>query len=211
MPSRLRHSQTLCAPSRNPQYAAAADSRGIWAAAEAIAGGPMVGALAQPLARSGLAMCDIASAAAGGCCGVGRIAGALTGASGTCRRRAGALRSTGGGRRTMTTAGRSWSTSWPARLASWPIRAYRLLFSPWVGASCRFYPTCSMYALQALDRHGLLRGGALSLWRLLRCHPWCNGGLDPVPDELRSWRAAWSCRCSDPAGHESANNKLEIR
>jgi uncharacterized protein len=61
------------------------------------------------------------------------------------------------------------------------VRAYRLLLKPWVGNACRFEPSCSAYALEALQRHGALAGSALSSWRLLRCHPWCDGGCDPVP------------------------------
>jgi uncharacterized protein len=61
------------------------------------------------------------------------------------------------------------------------VKAYRLLLSPWLGSSCRFEPTCSAYALQALDQHGAAAGGYLTLHRLARCHPWCNGGHDPVP------------------------------
>lgn len=61
------------------------------------------------------------------------------------------------------------------------IRAYRLLLSPWLGGACRFEPTCSVYAQQAISLHGAARGGYLSLHRLCRCQPWCQGGLDPVP------------------------------
>jgi hypothetical protein len=61
------------------------------------------------------------------------------------------------------------------------VRAYRMLLSPWLGSSCRFEPTCSLYALQALQRHGALAGSYLSARRVLRCHPWCAGGIDPVP------------------------------
>lgn len=68
-----------------------------------------------------------------------------------------------------------------ARILSWPIKGYRLLLSPWLGTQCRFTPTCSVYALQALEHHGAWRGTALAGWRVLRCHPWCNGGHDPVP------------------------------
>ncbi|GAA4426956.1 membrane protein insertion efficiency factor YidD [Acidovorax lacteus] len=64
------------------------------------------------------------------------------------------------------------------------VRAYRLLLSPWLGSACRFEPTCSVYSLQALERHGAAAGSYLTLRRLARCHPWCDGGLDPVPDEL---------------------------
>jgi len=65
------------------------------------------------------------------------------------------------------------------------VRGYRLLLKPWLGNACRFEPTCSAYALEALQRHGALRGSALAGWRILRCHPWCDGGCDPVPDNPR--------------------------
>ncbi|MEM6375095.1 MAG: membrane protein insertion efficiency factor YidD [Pseudomonadota bacterium] len=69
-----------------------------------------------------------------------------------------------------------------AFLLSLPIRFYRLVFSPWVGHHCRFHPTCSAYALDALRRHGGLRGTWLTLRRIARCHPWGASGSDPVPD-----------------------------
>lgn len=61
------------------------------------------------------------------------------------------------------------------------VKVYRLMLSPALGSSCRFEPTCSLYALQALDTHGAAKGSYLTLKRLGRCHPWCDGGLDPVP------------------------------
>ncbi|QIL45385.1 membrane protein insertion efficiency factor YidD [Acidovorax sp. HDW3] len=61
------------------------------------------------------------------------------------------------------------------------VRGYRLLLSPWLGSACRFEPTCSQYALQALEQHGAGAGSYLTAARLARCHPWCAGGLDPVP------------------------------
>ncbi len=63
----------------------------------------------------------------------------------------------------------------------WLIRIYRYLLSPLLGPSCRFTPSCSAYAIEALGRHGLVRGGWLTARRLLRCHPWHPGGPDPVP------------------------------
>lgn len=63
------------------------------------------------------------------------------------------------------------------------IKAYRLLLSPWVGAQCRFEPTCSVYAMQAIQQHGAGVGSYLMTRRLLRCHPWCQGGCDPVPEQ----------------------------
>ncbi|MBQ0754612.1 MAG: membrane protein insertion efficiency factor YidD [Gammaproteobacteria bacterium] len=61
------------------------------------------------------------------------------------------------------------------------IRAYQFLLSPWLGNQCRFYPTCSAYAIEAIQRHGGLKGGWLAIKRLGRCQPWCEGGFDPVP------------------------------
>ena len=64
-----------------------------------------------------------------------------------------------------------------------PIKAYRLLLSPWLGNACRFEPSCSVYALDAIERHGALAGSYLMVARLLRCHPFCRGGCDPVPEK----------------------------
>ena len=61
------------------------------------------------------------------------------------------------------------------------VRAYRLVLSPWWGRHCRFTPTCSEFALEALQRHGALRGSWLAMRRVSRCHPWHAGGFDPVP------------------------------
>jgi putative membrane protein insertion efficiency factor len=63
------------------------------------------------------------------------------------------------------------------------VKGYRLLLSPWLGSSCRFAPSCSLYSLQALNAHGAAVGSYLTLARLARCHPWCAGGCDPVPPE----------------------------
>lgn len=63
------------------------------------------------------------------------------------------------------------------------VRGYRFFLSPWLGSACRFTPTCSLYALQALERHGPAAGSYLAARRLLRCHPGCPGGPDPVPDQ----------------------------
>ncbi|MBI5162659.1 MAG: membrane protein insertion efficiency factor YidD [Magnetospirillum sp.] len=62
------------------------------------------------------------------------------------------------------------------------IRAYQLLLSPVLPASCRFHPSCSAYAFDAVGRHGALRGSWLAVKRLARCHPWNDGGFDPVPE-----------------------------
>ncbi|MGH8136845.1 MAG: membrane protein insertion efficiency factor YidD [Steroidobacteraceae bacterium] len=68
------------------------------------------------------------------------------------------------------------------RLATLLIRIYQWTLSPMLGPACRFHPSCSNYALEAIRRFGVLRGGWLSVRRLARCHPWHPGGLDPVPD-----------------------------
>lgn len=67
------------------------------------------------------------------------------------------------------------------RLAIALLRAYRLVVSPWLGPRCRFHPSCSCYAIEALQEHGGLHGSWLALRRVLRCHPFHRGGVDPVP------------------------------
>ena len=69
-----------------------------------------------------------------------------------------------------------------ARLFAIPVKAYRLVFSPWVGHGCRFQPTCSAYALEALEKHGGIKGALLTARRIGRCHPWGGSGIDNVPD-----------------------------
>jgi hypothetical protein len=68
-----------------------------------------------------------------------------------------------------------------AWLLALPIRLYKRLLSPLLPPACRFHPSCSVYALEALQKHGALRGVRLILWRLLRCQPFHPGGFDPVP------------------------------
>lgn len=69
-----------------------------------------------------------------------------------------------------------------AHIFALPVRAYRLLWSPWVGHGCRFQPTCSAYALEALEKHGAIKGSILTIKRIGRCHPLGSDGYDPVPD-----------------------------
>ena len=69
-----------------------------------------------------------------------------------------------------------------ARALIFLVEGYRLLLSPWLGSSCRFEPTCSVYAIEALQTHGAATGSYLTLRRLVRCQPWCEGGHDPVPE-----------------------------
>jgi putative membrane protein insertion efficiency factor len=85
-----------------------------------------------------------------------------------------------------TTANRAWTgkiRSLPLAGAKLLIRAYQLTVSPILGPRCRYYPSCSNYALEALDTHGLGRGLQLAVSRILRCHPMSAGGLDPVPTQ----------------------------
>ena len=81
------------------------------------------------------------------------------------------------------------------------IRAYRYALSPWIGDVCRFWPTCSEYSLGAIERHGVLRGAWMTLVRLVRCHPYSAGGVDPVPQQFR-WRC-WHCAPGSAANSES--------
>jgi putative membrane protein insertion efficiency factor len=65
------------------------------------------------------------------------------------------------------------------------VKAYRMLLSPWLGQACRFEPTCSVYAIEALEQHGATTGSYLTLRRIARCQPWCQGGHDPVPPKAQ--------------------------
>lgn len=84
---------------------------------------------------------------------------------------------------TPATSRAAWTRA-PQQLLVLLVRGYRLLLKPWLGNSCRFEPSCSQYALDALKAHGAARGGLLAAGRLLRCHPWCDGGCDAVPAEF---------------------------
>lgn len=75
----------------------------------------------------------------------------------------------------------AWITRAPQQLLMLLVKGYRLFFRAWLGNVCRFTPTCSAYALQALQDHGAMGGSYLTVRRLARCHPWCRGGHDPVP------------------------------
>ena len=68
-------------------------------------------------------------------------------------------------------------------LAVAPIRAYQLLVSPLLGPRCKYYPSCSQYAIDAIKEFGILRGLVLTAWRLLRCNPWSHGGVDYARDQ----------------------------
>lgn len=81
-----------------------------------------------------------------------------------------------------------------AHIVALPVRAYRLIFSPWVGFNCRYQPTCSAYAMEALEKHGAIKGSLLAARRIGRCHPWGSSGYDPVPGST-SETDARSCGC----------------
>jgi len=64
------------------------------------------------------------------------------------------------------------------------IRGYQIALSPFWGAQCRFHPTCSCYSLEAIEKHGALKGLGLSIYRVIRCNPWSKGGIDLVPEKV---------------------------
>jgi len=66
------------------------------------------------------------------------------------------------------------------------ISCYKMLLSPFLGDNCRFYPSCSSYAIEAIETHGVIKGCYLAVKRLSKCHPWHEGGLDPVPSRTHS-------------------------
>jgi hypothetical protein len=72
-----------------------------------------------------------------------------------------------------------------AKLLQFLIRAYQVLLSPFFGRHCRFTPSCSQYASEAIGRYGAMRGSWLAIKRIGRCHPFCDGGYDPVPQRLK--------------------------
>jgi putative membrane protein insertion efficiency factor len=86
------------------------------------------------------------------------------------------------------------------RLATLPLRVYRRWISPLKPPMCRFAPTCSQYAIEAIELHGILRGFGYALLRIVRCHPLCKGGFDPVPgsDAARNRAHACSGELSEP-------------
>lgn len=79
------------------------------------------------------------------------------------------------------------------RAFTFPLRVYQRWISPLKPPMCRFAPTCSQYAIEAVELHGILRGGGYAVWRILRCHPLCAGGFDPVPGSLRARKDEQAC------------------
>lgn len=89
----------------------------------------------------------------------------------------------------------------PRNLCVLILRAYRAVISPLYGQVCRYYPSCSAYALEAIQQHGVLKGVALGSWRIARCHPWAKGGVDDVPGHDAPRYPITSFGFVLPAGH----------
>ena len=83
--------------------------------------------------------------------------------------------------------------SFYARSVAFAHRAYKVMLSPWIGRQCRYLPTCSDYAAEALILHGPVRGGWLAARRLCRCNPWGGSGYDPVPPPRSGKPRSWTC------------------
>lgn len=96
------------------------------------------------------------------------------------------------------------SVSMPARLLIAPVRWYQRYVSPALPPSCRYYPSCSEYAVQAVRNHGAAKGLLLAAWRLMRCNPWTPGGVDHVP-EPGNWSYHHPHDIARPHGHESSS------
>lgn len=92
-------------------------------------------------------------------------------------------------------------TRFPAILAIKFIRAYQFIASPWVGHQCRFYPSCSHYAIDAYKQRGFITGSWLSLKRVLKCNPWHPGGIDHVPTETETEQTKTRQCCQTSAGN----------
>lgn len=84
---------------------------------------------------------------------------------------------------------KQWSPirAFPSTVLGMLLKGYRAVISPIYGDVCRFFPTCSAYALEAVTVHGAIKGGALAARRIMRCHPWQAGGIDAVPAGRRTW------------------------
>ncbi len=108
------------------------------------------------------------------------------------------------------TTGVGKNRSWWQRAAIYPLRIYQRYLSPLKGApSCRFHPTCSSYAIEAIEVHGALRGSFMGLMRLLRCHPFHPGGHDPVPPKRERVQAVKPVTRSQSLGQSMSAARLE--
>jgi len=85
------------------------------------------------------------------------------------------------------------------------LRAYKRLISPMMPAACKYVPTCSEYAVEAVERFGVVRGGAMTLWRVLRCNPFVKGGVDSV-----EWRNSFHADHADGCGSRKANQEIRV-
>jgi|SRR5690554_1563104 len=95
------------------------------------------------------------------------------------------------------------------KLLLFPIRFYQYAISPLMASHCRHYPTCSQYAVEAISHHGSLKGLYLSVKRLLRCHPWAEGGYDPVPGTVNSVPAETNSCCTQ-ADHSPITTQTRL-
>ncbi|MEG3614070.1 MULTISPECIES: membrane protein insertion efficiency factor YidD [Isoptericola] len=86
--------------------------------------------------------------------------------------------------------GREIARALPVAVLVGAIRVYQAVVSPWTGPTCKYFPSCSQYAVIAIRRHGPLRGTGMALWRILRCNPWSLGGVDDVPPARHEHRGA---------------------
>lgn len=93
-----------------------------------------------------------------------------------------------------------------ARALAGMVRGYQLIVSPWFAPTCRYYPSCSSYAIGSLRTHGAIKGSALAGWRLLRCNPWSRGGVDHVPE-----RGQWPHRHDDESAGGAQGRTLGSR
>ena len=87
------------------------------------------------------------------------------------------------------------------------VRFYQMAVSPYFAPSCRYTPTCSSYAIEAIRSHGIFRGSWLAIYRIGRCHPWCEGGYDPVPSSKSTGCKDSDCRSKD---HNAIKHNPEI-
>lgn len=96
-------------------------------------------------------------------------------------------------------------TSLPRRVLIAPIRFYQRAISPWKPPTCRFYPTCSQYALRAIEVHGVWKGLGYGIWRLLKCGPWHRGGIDHVPPARPARHAAHRATNTRPSTDQTTD------
>ena len=95
--------------------------------------------------------------------------------------------------------------SWGSRLLALPVWTYRMVISPWLPPACRYSPTCSEYALDALRLHGPVKGAVLAARRIGRCHPWGGQGYDPVPGSEFGPESGSGCGCGHDHDHSHGN------